>query len=168
MLEWLTVVDLQRLVREQQLTYLELRSEQRLTAEAVDYARQNGIQVSGPRQMVEMPALKAVAGQSLVLQPFGGSAAVAANVRLQDVISSRDGAPLAAGYMSLDEGSFPWTLTYDEIDIVLEGELVITRGEQVARAAAGDCVFIPKGSSITFSTPGHVRFVYVTYPANWN
>jgi ethanolamine utilization protein EutQ len=80
---------------------------------------------------------------------------------------------MAAGYMALDAtqpggGVFAWTLTYDEVDIVLEGELVITRaGEQVS-GRAGDVIFIPKGSSITFGTPSYTRFVYVAYPANWN
>jgi ethanolamine utilization protein EutQ len=74
---------------------------------------------------------------------------------------------MAAGYMSLERGSFPWTLEYDEVDIVLEGELVIRRGTEVARAGPGDCIFIPRGSSITFETPVFVRFVYVTYPADW-
>lgn len=75
---------------------------------------------------------------------------------------------MAAGYMALDKGEFPWTLSYDEVDIVLEGELVITRGSEVVRGGPGDCIFIPKGSSITFGTPGRTRFVYVAFPANWN
>ena len=38
-----------------------------------------------------------------------------------------------------------WTLTYDEIDIVLEGELVITRGGEQVRGKTGDVIYIPKG-----------------------
>jgi ethanolamine utilization protein EutQ len=70
--------------------------------------------------------------------------------------------------MALEKGEFPWTLAYDEVDVVLEGELVITRDGKSARARAGDTIFIPKGSSITFGTPEHVRFIYVAFPANWN
>jgi ethanolamine utilization protein EutQ len=29
-------------------------------------------------------------------------------------------------------------------------------------------IFIPKNSSITFGTPGHARFVYIAFPADWN
>ena len=65
-------------------------------------------------------------------------------------------------------GEFPWTLSYDEIDVVLEGELVITRGAEVARGGPGDIIFIPRGSTITFGTPRYARFVYVAFPADWN
>ena len=65
-------------------------------------------------------------------------------------------------------GLFPWTLTYDEMDIVLEGELVITRDDEQVRGGPGDVIFIPKGSAITFGTPSYARFVYVAYPANWS
>mgnify|MGYP003382805043 FL=1 len=80
---------------------------------------------------------------------------------------------MAAGYMALHAtqpggGVFPWTLTYDEVDIVLEGELVITRGDEQVRGGPGDVIFIPKGSAITFGTPHYARFVYVAYPANWS
>jgi ethanolamine utilization protein EutQ len=90
------------------------------------------------------------------------------NVHLKDVVTSADGSSMAAGYMTLDKGEFPWTLTYDEVDIVVEGELVITRGNVSAHGRPGDVIFIPKGSSITFGTPDRVRFIYVAFPANWN
>ena len=103
------------------------------------------------------------------MDPFGQELATpGTDVRLRDVITSGDGSPMAVGYMSLERGEFPWTLTYSEIDIVLEGELVITRGDQSVRAGPGDTILIPKGSKITFGTPSFVRFVYVTYPADWN
>jgi ethanolamine utilization protein EutQ len=103
------------------------------------------------------------------MDPFGeGLAAPESHVRLKDVVTREDGSAMAAGYMAMEKGEFPWTLTYDEVDIVLEGELVIRRGDTVARGGPGDVIFIPKGSSITFSTPSRVRFVYVAYPADWN
>lgn len=120
------------------------------------------------------PPLKVVRGAGVALDAFGaGLAAPGTSVRLKDVVTSGDGAPMAAGYMTLDAppagaGEFPWTLSYDEIDVVLEGELVITRGRQVVRGGPGDVIFIPKNSSITFGTPSHARFVYVAFPADWN
>lgn len=52
---------------------------------------------------------------------------------------------MGAGYMSLDKGEMKWTLTYDEIDIVLEGELVITRGKSRCAAARATRSTSPKG-----------------------
>lgn len=114
-----------------------------------------------------LPPLLVIQGRGVNLEPFADPAAGPANVRLKDVVTSRDASPMSAGYMSLEKGGFPWTLTYDEIDIILEGELVITRGSESISGRQGDVIFIPKGSSIVFSTPSVVRFVYVTFPADW-
>lgn len=88
-------------------------------------------------------------------------------VEAVDVVTADDHSPMAAGYLTLTKGSFPWTLTYDEIQIVLEGELHLggDAGGKIGRP--GDVLFVPKGSSITFGTPSWAKFVYVTFPANW-
>lgn len=89
------------------------------------------------------------------------------DVRTAEVVTTSDGSPVAVGYMTMTKGSFPWTLTYDEVQVVLEGELHLggDAGDKVGRP--GDILFVPNGSSITFGTPEWVKFVYVTFPANW-
>jgi ethanolamine utilization protein EutQ len=89
------------------------------------------------------------------------------DVRLLDVVTARHGMPMAAGMMSLRQGSFPWTLDYDEVEYVIEGELHITTVDQLAVGRPGDVIAVPRGSSITFGTPSWARFLYVTYPADW-
>ncbi len=88
-------------------------------------------------------------------------------IGVADVIGAADNSSVAAGYMQWDNCSFPWTLTYDEINVVLEGELHITCDGKVYKGRPGDVFFIPKGAAIEFGSPGKVRFVYVTYPADW-
>ena len=39
---------------------------------------------------------------------------------------------------------------------------------EFVRYQKGDIIFIPKDSEIVFATPSTVRFMYVTYPANWS
>ena len=89
------------------------------------------------------------------------------DVRLRDVVTAADGLPMAAGMMSLREGSFPWTLDYDEVEYVIEGELHITTADKKVVGRPGDVIAVPRGSSITFGTPSWARFLYVTYPADW-
>jgi len=116
-----------------------------------------------------LPPLKVVKMASIQVEPFlAGKTTSGTNVWLKDVVVTQDRSPMGAGYMSLDKGEMAWTLTYDEIDIVLEGELVITRGAEQVRGKTGDVIYIPKGSSITFGTPNWTRFVYVVFPVNWN
>jgi ethanolamine utilization protein EutQ len=90
------------------------------------------------------------------------------DVRLLDVVKAEHGLPIAAGVMSLRAGSFPWTLDYDEVQYVIEGELHITTAGQQVVGRPGDLIAVPKGSSITFATPTWAKFLYVTYPADWS
>lgn len=173
-----TADDIRRLARERSNT-LVLGQGDIITPEATDVAYALGVNVirstesgSTPRPMPippSLPPLKVVRGAGVQMEPFlEGPATPGTNVRLKDVVVTQDRSPMGAGYMSLDKGEMAWTLTYDEIDIVLEGELVITRGTEQVRGGPGDTIYIPKGSSITFGTPSHTRFVYVVFPVNWN
>ena len=112
------------------------------------------------------PPVKLVRQAEAVLEPFPPAPA-GQDVRTVDVVTGADGAPMAAGYMSLTKGGFAWHLPYDEVQIVLEGELHLggDGGGRVGRP--GDVFYVPKGSSITFETPTWAKFVYVTFPANW-
>lgn len=89
------------------------------------------------------------------------------DVRVGDVVTSADGAPMAAGFLTLTKGSFPWTLTYDEIEYVVEGELHIGLPTGTVVGKPGDVLYIPKGTAITFGTPSWAKFLYVTFPADW-
>ncbi|RJF92064.1 ethanolamine utilization acetate kinase EutQ [Noviherbaspirillum saxi] len=110
--------------------------------------------------------IKRVDGQSI---HFGKLDEVSTgdSIGIADVVNTADGSPMAAGFMAWSECFFPWTLSYDEIDVVLEGELHIRCEGQEVICRAGDVVFIPKGSVIEFGTPTSTRFLYVTYPADW-
>lgn len=123
-----------------------------------------GQQASSHRQ----PPVKHVAISSAQLEKFGHPGpAPDMQVRTGDVVTDADGAPMAAGYMTLTKGSFPWHFDYDEIQIVLEGELHLggDAGGKIGRP--GDIFYIPKGTNLTFGTPNWTKFVYVTFPANW-
>ena len=175
-----TAEDIRRLSRENTET-LVLGSDDIITHEAADVAYALGVKViretgSGtsfkkdpPPAASNLPPLKVVRMANVQVEPFlEGKTTPGTNVWLKDVVVTEDRSPMGAGYMSLDKGEMQWTLTYDEIDIVLEGELVITRGSEQVRGKTGDVIYIPKGSSITFGTPNWTRFVYVVFPVNWN
>jgi len=181
--QFFTAEDVIKLVGSHGTNTLVLGVEDVLTAEAEEQAERLGLKIvretAGSRpdllptdQVLPMPSLlpqlRVVRGSEVMLEEFGGRAdARAAKVRLKDVITSAEGSPIAAGYMTLDHGGFKWKLDYDEIDVILEGELEIIRGSEIIRGGAGDILYIPKGSEIEFRTPSKVRFIYVTYPADW-
>ena len=103
-----------------------------------------------------------VATGTVKCEPFGQR-----GVSLKDVTTLQEAPNMGCGIMELDHTSFEWTLTYDEYDIVLEGTLEIEIDGRVLTAGPGEIIFIPKGSHIHFQTPSYTRYVYVTYPADW-
>ena len=89
-------------------------------------------------------------------------------INIMDVISSADKSPMGVGYMEWNASGFDWVLDYAEVNVVLEGELHITTNGTNIKALSGDVVFIPKGTALRFESPAYVKFVYITWPADWS
>ncbi len=140
----------------------------RIVLDDAERTRRLGPRPPGPDRTAR-PRLVHVPGAATAdLQPFPfPGPPPAMDVRSRDVVTGADGMPMTAGVLSLREGSFPWTLDYDEVQLVLEGELHITCGPERVVGRPGDVIAVPRGSSITFGTPSWARFLYVTYPADW-
>ncbi|MBI1946514.1 MAG: DUF861 domain-containing protein [Deltaproteobacteria bacterium] len=145
-----------------------------VTPEAWSKARELGVSLErdatdsgGAERVVDASGIRVVRGRSVRLGRFA-AAGPDTHVGLLDLITGADGSPMTAGIMSWRrEDSFPWSLDYDEIDLVLEGVLHVVIEGRTLEARAGDVVHIPKGSRIVFGTPNRVRVFYVTYPAAW-
>lgn len=85
----------------------------------------------------------------------------------RDLFTLEESPRLGCGLMVMEHTTFPWTLNYDEIDYVVEGQLSILIGGKRVTAGPGEIILIPKGSSIQFSAEDKARFLYFVYPANW-
>lgn len=139
-----------------------------LRAAALAMLAGGGVAVRNPTPDERPPHVKHIRSGDEKGQPLARPGASAdPDVRTADVVTAADGSPMTAGYMTLTCGVFPWTLTYDEIQIVLEGELHIGTLDGVKVGRPGDILYVPKGSNITFGTPSWTRFAYVTFPADW-
>ncbi len=88
-------------------------------------------------------------------------------VYLSDIFSLEESPRLGCGVMEMKASCFDWVLNYDEIDYVIAGKLeIIIAGRKVV-GEAGDVILIPKNTAIQFNVPEFARFLYVTYPADW-
>lgn len=98
-------------------------------------------------------------------EPFQGRQ----DVRVYDLATLEEAPNMGAGLMELLDGAdFEWTLTYDEYDYVMEGELqIVLDSGTVLTGRPGDILYIPKNTHIHFRTPERARYVYFVYPANW-
>ena len=88
-------------------------------------------------------------------------------VYTRDLLTLEESPRLGLGLMTMDKTTFPWHLDYDEVDYVIEGRLDVISGDEVMSAGPGEIIFIPKGSDIQVSVKDKARFIYVTYPADW-
>ena len=91
----------------------------------------------------------------------------AEGVYLKDIVTLEEAPRMGTGIIKLDHTSFEWTLTYDEYDYVIDGELEIEIDGRVIKGKAGDIIYIPKDSHIHFQTPTTARYAYFVYPADW-
>ena len=116
----------------------------------------------GFRKVKDPSGILKIAQSTVKCEPFEQD-----GVSLKDVTTLEEAPHMGCGIMELDNTEFEWTLTYDEYDIVLEGTLEIEIDGRVLKACPGEIIYIPKNSHIHFQTPDHTRYVYVTYPADW-
>jgi len=68
----------------------------------------------------------------------------------------------------MEECRFPWTVLYDEILYVTEGEIVIESNGEKQIGKEGDSFFIEKGTPIVYEAVSQGTFLFSLYPANWN
>lgn len=88
-------------------------------------------------------------------------------VYTKDLLSLAQSPDLGFGVMEMEKTTFDWTLNYAEIDVVLEGTLSVIQDGVTKTANKNEVIFIPKGSKIQFSAPDYAKFLYITYPADW-
>jgi len=117
------------------------------------------------KPICENPKAMKIEGDKVVMEPFT-EAPTGQKIGMTDVITEREG-NLGAGFMTFDHSELPWTLSYDEVDYVVEGEFTIKTNGKLYTMKPGDVFHIPKGTSVVFGSPSFCKVFYVVYPANW-
>ena len=84
---------------------------------------------------------------------------------LADVLDETTASPMSVGFAQYAAGaSNDWTVTYDEVLVITRGVFtVIARGRETT-ARAGEVIFLPKGTPLTYRADESAELVYVTYP----
>lgn len=60
-----------------------------------------------------------------------------------------------------------WTLRYDEVFYVIEGELSIESGGQTVRGGPGEVILIPAGTTVTYRSGPGTKAFFVLHPRDW-
>ena len=109
---------------------------------------------NGPRvKKVEVPRLDVAAEHRM------DTGNPADRVWTRDLFTLEEAPRLGCGLMVMERTTFPWTLTYDEMDYVIEGRLDILVDGQTVSAGPGEVLYIPKDTSIQFSVRDKARLL---------
>lgn len=76
---------------------------------------------------------------------------------------------LSAGFVTFPDGGAtdPWTLPYEEVFYVIEGELALHLDGRPIMAAAGEVVALEKGVTVVYEGSPGTRAFFSLVPADW-
>lgn len=80
-----------------------------------------------------------------------------------ELIGADDGSAMNAGFMTIENCTFPWDVGCQEIYYVVEGTLTVEKDGRVFTAYPGDCLFFQNGVSLKFGSPDKVKVFYATH-----
>ena len=110
--------------------------------------------------------IRLVRGDSVVCEEFN-TGNPSDKVGIKEILNIKECPNMATGFMTIDHSEFDYTLTYDELDYIVEGTMDITINGKNYIGKQGDVFYIPKDTSITFGSKDSCKFFFSTYPANW-
>ncbi len=65
--------------------------------------------------------------------------------------------------MRVTNAAIPWTITYDEVILVIEGSVTVSTDDGEFVLGPSDCVWLPAGTSLTYNSESALVF-YVIHP----
>lgn len=82
------------------------------------------------------------------------------------VTSAEDGTRLGSGFVRMTDAEIPWTIKYDEVILVLEGELTVRAKEGDLTAGPMSSIWLPAGTELTYVAKAALVF-FAIEPSNW-
>ncbi|WP_343563840.1 AraC family ligand binding domain-containing protein [Kiloniella sp. b19] len=86
--------------------------------------------------------------------------------RIAELCGTGEKTELGSGFARFKCADIPWTVRYDEMLLVLEGQLTVLCGEDRLTAGSGDCIWLPRGTELRYRSEEALVF-YAIHPANW-
>jgi len=82
------------------------------------------------------------------------------------VCGSDDGSELGVGWGRMHDAHIPWTIRYDEVLTVFEGELRLHIAGEVHRLKSRDCIWLPAGTELVYEAD-EALVHFAIHPSNW-
>ncbi len=87
--------------------------------------------------------------------------AVPGKVTVSDVVRPCQGSSCAVTFMEWEKASFNRTLEATEIDLVVEGDLIVKVNGKSMKAGPGDVLYLKEGVSVVYSTSSKVKLTCI-------
>ena len=108
---------------------------------------------------------KVYKGDSL---PWSTARTATGNTRIARIIDRSLSDHIGAGIEVLDKVSIAWTVTYDEVLFIHEGEMTVASGGMRWLCQPGDIVWLPNGTMLEYdASKGRCAYFYALYPVDW-
>jgi len=90
------------------------------------------------------------------------------NTKIARVINASNSDHIGAGIEVLENVSISWTVTYDEVLFIHEGEMTIVTGGERWTCRPGDIVWLTNGTTLEYdASSGRCAYFYALYPVDW-
>ncbi len=86
---------------------------------------------------------------------------------IAEVCGSGDGSELGTGIARFSNARIPWTIRYDEVLTVLQGELRVQTGEELHTLGTWDSLWLPAGTELVYEADSAI-VSYAIHPSNWS
>lgn len=73
---------------------------------------------------------------------------------------------LGTGFARFSDAEIPWTVQYDEVILVLEGEITVRTKDSDLKAGPKESIWLPSGTELTYIADSALVF-YAIEPADW-
>ena len=82
------------------------------------------------------------------------------------ICGAEDGSELGVGWGRMHNAEIPWTIRYDEVLTVFEGELRLHCGGELHRLGPADSIWLPAGTELVYEAE-HALVHFAIHPSNW-
>ena len=86
--------------------------------------------------------------------------------QIAEVTGRAQGTVLGSGFARFSDAKIPCTIKYDEVLLVLEGQVTIETSDGDLVAGPQDCIWLPAGTELTYLSESALVF-FAIHPANW-
>ncbi|WP_368904369.1 cupin domain-containing protein [Taklimakanibacter lacteus] len=119
-------------------------------------------EASPPESDARAAKIVPFAGLSFIPRAEGGDAAW-----LAEISGTKEDSELGTGFARLRNARLAWTVKYDEVLIVLEGEIRVEVDGKALVAGPRDAIWLPAGSAVIYEAEDAL-VIYAIHPADWH